>query len=619
MPEREWRRILIPFALLGLFSLLAFANSLTNGFAFDDESIIVQNRMIKSLSNIPRLFTSDYWASTLGPGFGGNIYRPLVLLSFVLNYAAGALNPFGYHLINLLLHLTVCIALYILARQLGLSWAAALATAILFAVHPLHTEAVTGIVGRAELLMAAGVLLAMIWYVRGGAPSRLEFRFALASWAAFTTALLSKEQAMMLPALLVLADISLVGAGKGRQGWYQLLGGAWYRRLGYLLILGTYLALRAAVLADPFAKARQEIQFLDNPLAHVAWGLRVLTALKVAGRYLWLLVWPMKLSADYSYNAIPVATSLWEPGVILAGLAWLGLLGLGVYAWLRGIRPAVFGIGFAVLTFLPASNFLLPIGTIMGERLFYLPSAGLCIVVGAAWDRTATWSRPPGKLRAVAMGGFGVFILAVLLLTARTIRRNQDWRNTETLMQSAVRVVPESAKVQTALSAFLINAGKIDEAITGLTTALRLTPDYMSAYFNLGRAYVAKGRWNEAEAVYRRALAISERRGGPEHPAVADSLNRLAGLYISPVGRVVFPDKLEQAEALLQRALAIQEKSLGPEHPAVAETLSNLAALYTTQRKYAQAEALLQRALAIREKSSGRGHPTAAQSLERNP
>ncbi len=615
-PERKRWRTLIVFGLLALFTLLAFANSLTNGFAFDDESIIVQNRVIKDLAYLPVLFTSDYWASTLGRGFGGNIYRPLVLLSFALNYAVGGVNPFGYHLINLLLHLAVCLALYAVARQFGLSWAAALAASTLFAVHPLHTEAVTGIVGRAEVLMALGILLSVAWYVRAGVSCRLDIRFVAASWTAFAAALLSKEQAMMLPALLALADLSLERTLKQGQAWTPVIRTAWRRYLPYVLILGGYLGLRAAVLTDPFSKVSQRIQFLDNPLAHVAGDIRVLTALDVAGRYLWLLMWPVKLSADYSYNAIPVATSLWDRGVLLAGLAWVGLLVMAVYGWLRGIRPVVFGIGVTLLTFLPASNFLLLIGTIMGERLFYLPSAGLCLLIGAAWDWMAARSRKLGGLRWIEIAWLGVFALVILLLTARTIQRNRDWRNTETLMQSAAQVVPGSAKVQTLFSTFLIEAGQIDEAIGRLKEAVKLEPDYVFALLNLGRAYAAKGNWLEAEAVFKRALATSERLGGPEHPAVADSLSRLAALYASPVARVMLPNRIEQAESLLQRALAIRQKALGPEHPAVAETLSDLAALYRSQGKYSQAEPLLQRALAIREKTLGLSRPTAARSLE---
>ncbi len=614
--EHQWRSILIAFGILAVVSLLAFANSLTTGFAFDDESVIVQNRLIKSLSFLPALFTSDYWASILGPGFGGNIYRPLVLVSFALNYAAGGLNPFGYHLANLLLHLGVCCALFALARQLDLSRAAALAASTLFAVHPLHTEAVTGIVGRAELLMTLGVLLAVTWYLRGGAPARLEARFALASWAAFVAALLSKEQAMILPALLVLADVSAVPAEEGRRDWGYVTRTAWRRYLGYFLILGAYVALRAAVLETPFTKSRQEIQFLDNPLAHVSWDLRLLTALKVAGKYLWLVLWPAKLSADYSYNAIPQVTSVWEPGVLVAGLAWGGILGLGLYALLRGMRPVAFATGFTLLTFLPASNVLVPVGTIMGERLFYLPSAGLCLLLGAGWDQMAAWLRQDRVGRPAALSCLGVFFLALLLLTARTIQRNRDWRNTETLMQSAARVVPESAKVQTILGTFRIEAGQLDEAIAGLEKAIRLEPTYVAAQFNLGRAHAAKGNWPEAEAVFRRALTTAEGLGGPDHPAVADALNRLAALYASPIGRVVLPAGLERAEPLFQRALAIREKALGADHPAVAETLSNLANLYLTQRRYAQAEPLFQRALAIREKALGADHPVVAQSLE---
>ncbi len=596
------------FGLLALLALLSFANAFPNSFALDDVPIIVENRLIKSLGHLPTLFTTDYWAGTAGSGVGGALYRPLVLVSFALNYFMGGLNPFGYHLVNLLLHLAASWVLYALARQLDLSWAGALAASALFAVHPLHTEAVTGIVGRAELLMALGVLLAVVWYRRGGAPDRLEPGFAVASWGAFALALLSKEQAMMLPALLLLSDFDTARDVR-RRTWKEVLPGAWRRYLGYLLILGAFLVLRAAVLGSFVPQAHGMIHFLDNPLAHVPRLPQVVTALKVAGRYLWLFMWPAKLSADYSYTAIPIATSPWEPGVLLAGLAWGGLLGLGAYAYQRGVRPLFFGIGCTVLTFLPVSNLLIPIGTIMGERLFYLPSAGLCLIVGAGWDGMAAWAAQAGCLRLVIRVGLGVFALVLLLLSARTILRNQDWRNTRTLSQSTVQVVPHSAKAQVNYGAFLLDVGRIDEAIDALKRALTIEPDYADAHRNLGRAYAEKGLWHEAEAAAQRALAIWEKDQGQEHPAVAEALNDLGEFCY-------YQGKYGEAEPLYQRALAIRERALGPEHPAVAHALNNLAVLYYAQRKYAEAEPLFRRALAIREKALGADHPAMARLLE---
>jgi hypothetical protein len=360
--------------VIALLSILPFVGTLDNEFAFDDERVIVQNSIIKQLDHLPVLFTKGVWLSERAP-----VYRPIVLASFALNYALGGLDPSGYHVVNILLHTMVSLLLYGLARQLGFSPGACLVAGVLFAVHPLHTEAVTGIVGRAELLMALGVLLALKWHVQG---EGFQLRYVIPTWVSFAIALLSKEQAMMFPALALLYDISF---WKKERRWKEMIPHVAARYLGYLVILGGYLALRGVLFERALPSSRRGILFLDNPLAQLDWGSRYLTALKVAGKYLWLFVWPDKLSADYSYNAIRIASSLLDPAVPGSLIAWGGLLFVAIWSYFRGRRFAFFGIGFTVLMFLPVSNLLIVIGTIMGERLFYLPSAGLFLVIAAGF------------------------------------------------------------------------------------------------------------------------------------------------------------------------------------------------------------------------------------------
>lgn len=532
------------FGVLALLSVVSHATSLTNGFVFDDEFLITRNELIRSLKHIPTLLISHYWAApgdTMGVTFPSNLYRPLVVTTFALNYALGGLNPFGYHLVNVLVHFAVCLALYALARQLGWSSGGALAAAAIFAVHPLHTEAVTGIVGRSELLMALGVLLALRWYLRGGAPGQLIPRYALASWGAFLVALSSKEQAMVLPALLLLSDFTME-AGPGR--WRRLIRSAWRRQLGYGLVLGVFLGVRIAVLGGFFG-AGTPIPYLDNPAAHAAWYPRLLTAVTVAGKYLSLFAWPDTLSADYSYNAIPLTTSLRDPAVLAALAAWGILVGLAGYSRIRGTRRGFFAVGLTGLTFLPASNLLVPIGTIMGERLFYLPSAGLCLLIGLGWDHVQAWADRTGRRQLFTRGG--VVALAVLLipLTLRTIRRDRDWKDDKTLWEATVKVAPQSAKVlynlaliqadtaqalQTYEAAIriypdhlktngdvnggygsaLLRLGRVAEAIEALERAVALRPRIKGVHYNLGLAYVKEGRLEDAEVAYRRELALNE-------------------------------------------------------------------------------------------------------------
>lgn len=577
-------------------ALVAFANTLANGFVLDDQPAIVQNPLVKSLAHLPTLFATDYWLGGLGPGFGA-LYRPLVLASFAVNYAVGGLEPLGYHLVNVLLHAGVGLALYALGRDLRLSAGGSLASAVLFVAHPIHTEAVAGIAGRAELLMTLGVIGALLGHLRAAPGTRRWL--VLASGAAFAAALLSKEQAVVLPALLVLADLVLRAPVRPR----------WRRYAGHLVVLAGYLGLRWSVLGGTLAEDPRHVPFLNNPLAHASPPERVLTAVAVAGRYLWLMVWPRDLSADYSYDAIPLATSALAPGVALAALAWAALLALGLLGCRRPLPAVGFGIGCAVLAFLPVSNLVLPIGTIMGERLFYLPSAGLCLLAGAGWDAVAGRIAAGRHRRRAGPCALGLVGLVTLLLVARTVERNRDWRDGSTLFASAVRVVPRSAKAQANHGVSLAAAGRLDEAIVSLRRAVEIAPRDAGSLLHLGRGYAAAARWQEAEAAYRQSLERWRQTEGAERdPGMAEALNDLATLRYHQ-------RRVDEAERLFRQSLALRERALGSRHPAVAQSLSNLSNVLHLQGRYDETEPLLVRAITIREAGLGPDHPALATVL----
>lgn len=537
-------------ALLGILVLVAFANALPNAFVFDDLLIIVDNPLVHGIHNVGRLLTAHYWEGTpinqdRWTAAGPKLYRPLVMATYALNYTLGGLAPEGYRAVNLLLHAAVSVALWALAGRLGWSPAAATVGAVLFAVHPLHTEAVAGVVGRAELLMALGVLGALLWYPGTGRQVPGRGRVGLASLGAFAVGLASKEQAIVLPALLVLTDACTSGPRLGlpRRPRAWLLTAT--RRYGpYLALAAGYLALRWAVLGE-FLGASGRPLFHDNPLASVDWQTRVLTAWKVAGHYLWLMVWPDHLSADYSYRAIPLSHSLAEPGVLGGMGVWGILLAVGLATYVRGQRLVSFAVGLTVIAFLPASNLPTAIGTIMGERLFYLPSAGLCLLAASAWDGLRAGVAGRASAGRLTLAGAGVVVLVVTALLARTVVRNTDWRDLQTLWTATARVVPGSCKVHNNLARLTRNAdeviresetaeaicpdlgssdanfnlvygtallreGRVDEAIERLETAQVLRTSFDTNY-NLALAYTRKQRWPDAEAVFRNALALAPR------------------------------------------------------------------------------------------------------------
>jgi Flp pilus assembly protein TadD len=475
----------------------------------------------------------------------------------------GGLNPLGFHLVNVLLHLTVTWLLYLVGFQLGLSRRAAVLSAVLFAIHPIHSEAVSGVVGRAELMMVIGVLAALRWFTQGrSGPSLIAFGLGL----------LSKEQAATLPALLLLYDLTVPGPFAGLHSRSQRLRVAFRRYGPYLLVLMGYGFLRWRVLGGALNLPSASI--LENPLPHLDSPLGLVNAVKVCGLYLWLCVWPASLSADYSYNAIPLADSLLDTGLGFALLAWLTLLGIAVRSFRRD-RRAFFCVGLLTATFLPVSNLAIPIGTIMGERLFYLPSAGLCLLAGLAYERVTSHS---SRITHHALLLLLVLICAALLV--RTVVRNQDWVSTEHLFLSALRVVPDNAKVHAALGRIAKNKGRWDEAISHFQTALGIYPGYSQEdvpfnsnfgialiekgmvaegtaaleraiqinpqwsllHYNLGFAYSKQERYREAEAAYRRALSLND-----EDPRAYTGL----GYLFLRQGR--YEEALASAEAALER------------------------------------------------------------------
>jgi len=552
----EWaaaRSSSLAFGLLVLLATLPFLNTFPNKFAFDDIPAIERNPRIQSLKNIPTLLTTGYWTQTRT---GGSLYRPLVTISYALNHAVGDLRPFGYHLVNLLAHLGVCLLLYRLALRLFHHRQGALVAAALFAVHPLHTEAVTEIVGRAELFAAGFFFLGWWWYLEGQSRPR----FAVASLGVYALGLLSKENAVALPGVLLLSDLYTAKAS-AQEG--QAVGAPGFklrdlvrRYAGYGAVLVGYILVRVAVIGLwPQRPAR-----LDNPLAHAGTIPRFLTALEVAGRYLWLMVWPHRLSPDYSYNQIPVVSSPWVPGVLVAALAWAALIGVAGWSY-RGTRRAFLCVGFTLITFLPVSNFLIPIGTIMGERLFYLPSAGLCLLAGVAWQWLMEWCQGRTALARVRWVGLALLGVIVSLLAIRTVLRNGDWRDQATLFLRAVEVAPNSAKVHFNLGGVYFEKGLTDEAMREYQVSLNILPTPI-VYRGLGTLYLRKGLLDAAIADYRRALALD--------PADAEAYNNL-GYALLKQGSVeeaiqalqkavVLDPELADAHYTLGRALATQAR-----------------------------------------------------------
>ncbi len=463
-------------AVVAVVAAAAFARTVGFGWVYDDQMEIVRNVLVHSLEHLPTLFTTTVWA---GSGMETYLYRPLGLLTHALNYRISGQDPWSYHLVNVLLHAGVSLLVVRLGLLWGLTPAAAGVGGLLFALHPAHVEVAAAVFGRKDLLAGLFVLTMVLGH--RAALARGGWRLVVPS-AAFAAALLSKEVGAV--GLLLVGAHDLLLGGDRR----KLLGG---RRgagsyVSYLLVLLCYIVVRNQVTGT---LGVPETSFYDNPLVGADPFSRLATALVVIGRGLLLLILPLTLSPDYSYNAIPLVQSPLDPR-FLAALVVLALAGALLLRLIRkgrseeGHPPDVrtlvlLGMAWYAITLLPVSNLLVTVGTIFGERLLYLPSVALCLTAAAAIHRIALRHRRAALAGTLLLlGGF----------TTQTIRYTEAWQDDLSLFRWAVERVPTSTKAHHKLGEELLRVGEFGDALRSLDRALAIAPGNEFATFTRGIA-----------------------------------------------------------------------------------------------------------------------------------
>jgi Tfp pilus assembly protein PilF len=455
-------------ALLLAVALLVYANTLLNGFVFDDELYIFSNPAVTHVS-APSLFR---------PLRVNNVFRPVTFATLAANWTLGKARPFGYHLFNVLLHAAVTLLLYLVLRKLleALPQAGSIAftAAMIFAVHPIHTEAVAWITARSELLAAFFLLGAWIWHLNDRQVPAL---------VCLVLAMMSKESAVVFLPLAMAGDYA-----RGNVKPYSR----------YALIAGTivlYMGVFWKIEGGRFGE--KVVNFLDNPLASLPASLRVFNALPVAWKYVGLQLYPARLSCDYSYNAI-LLHSNWR---YLAVPAVATFLVLALWVWTVGTRRNEWFLAGAIYlgSFSVTTNVLVPTGTIMGERLAYLPSAGICLLAALIWVRLEN------RARTLA---WAVLVILVVCLAMRTAVRNLEWRDDFTLFSTDVQTVPGSAKAHCNLGAAYLHRGQLELSRAEMQTALRIYPDFPEALEGYGLAEVRMGRLQEGRSLLEKAVSV---------------------------------------------------------------------------------------------------------------
>jgi Tfp pilus assembly protein PilF len=482
----------------------AYANSLGNGFAYDDEPIILENPVLTGGDWVGAL-RLPWWPYKIE---GTGLYRPLSGAALAVQWDLYRGEPTGYHFSNVLLHSTVSLLVFLLLLELGTLPGALLGGAT-FAVHPLHTEAVANVVGQAELLSALFFLAACLLYLRGrvwvGIPRLIR---TLAIPLLYFLSLASKEIGVTLPGALVLLELLRPrDAAEERASFMDRL---WEEAPAFLLMaaaLLSYLGLRFLVLGSIGGEMVAPVFQAVGPHA------RVLTALALWVQYLRLLLFPLDLASDY------------DPGVLFPseGLdlgVFLGLLCLGALAVLaartRAKAPLVaLGVLWFVVVVLPVSNLLFPTGVLLAERTLYLPSVGLALVVAGVTPLALSLRRP---LRRWVMPAALAGMLALFL---RTLERNPTWGSSFEVARTLSQEHPESWRAFRARALALEGRGEMTEAADQWDKAVKLTPFNYTLLVEAGEFHGREGDESRGDTYLRRAIELE--------PTLANAYQILAG------------------------------------------------------------------------------------------
>jgi len=561
------RRPWLTLAAILIIAAVPYLNALGNGFVYDDYQQILINPYLRSFHYLRTIFTTSVWSFLGGAAGVTNYYRPLMTFGYLLCFKLFGPSAFAFHLVSLLMHLAVVLLVYQVTASLFRDRDIAALTALMFALHPIHSESVDWIAAVTDIEVALFFLAGFWFYLRiprlvASRPDRRWLSAQAGLLLCLALALLSKEQALMLPVLCTLFehfyrdDRALTTPGKKIARYAP----AW-------LLVPVYLLLRIRLLGSlvPANWVRPGVTVEDA----------VLSAGALLFQYVGKMLWPARLCAYYVF---PVSWTVLLPEV-LGGIV-VALAGAALFVlWWRA-RLVSFGMIWFLVTLLPVLDVrVMPIAA-FAERYLYLPSVGFCWML--AWAALRLWRLADGPRRTwrVALATAGA--LLANLAIARTVIRNRDWHDDLRFYRSALAVSPDAYVLHTNLGKLywdtgqsqlagkewraaaaiqpeepvvlsnmgllLMSEGRYDEAVDNLKHALRIAPEDTATHIDLGMAYAEMGRRDDAERELQTALRLS--------PLSIFAHNQLGQLYFDE-------ERFTDADREFQASLA-----LGPNLPA---------------------------------------------------
>ncbi|XP_033491181.1 protein O-mannosyl-transferase TMTC3 isoform X1 [Epinephelus lanceolatus] len=555
----SWKEILL---LTGLV-VGCYWNSLSCGFVFDDVSAILDNKDLRPITPLRNLFLNDFWGTPMAEERSHKSYRPLTVLTFRLNYLFSELSAASYHLLNVVLHGVVCV-LFLRVCRLFLDKTSSLVAALLFAVHPIHTEAVTGVVGRAELLSSIFLLAAFLAYTKStGADHSIVWAPIALTVILVAAATLCKEQGITVVGICCVHEV-FVAQGftlpmlldtlrqvlQGKDGFpYAVL-----QTLLKLIVLVISTLLLVIIRVQVIQSQLPVFTRFDNPAAVSPTPARQLTFNYLLPVNAWLLLNPSELCCDWTMGTIPLVESLLDLRN-LATLVFYTFLGLLAYHSLRyrhsSAKTVIMALSLIVLPFIPASNLFFPVGFVVAERVLYVPSMGFCVLVAHGFKMVTH----KGHMKKVSW-----LIIGVLLTThaVKTFNRNWDWESEYTLFTSALKVNKNNAKLWNNVGHALENQNNYARALRYFLQATRVQPDDIGAHMNVGRTYKNLNKSKEAEDAYLVAKSLMPQVIPGKKYATRVAPNHL-NVYINLANLIrANESRLEEADQLYRQAISMR-------------------------------------------------------------
>lgn len=547
----EFPHILVVL-FIAVITFLVYLNMLGNDFVFDDKDLVSENPLVWDLKNIPRVFQSEFQLSSTTTGF----YRPLILLSLIIDYQLWGLSPLGYHLSNLLIHLITSILVYFLALGLLRERGIAFWSSLIFALHPVHAANVAWVAGRGDSLCGMFYILTLVLFLKAlQVESRGKIVFLLISWMSFFLALTAKEMAVTLPLLIILYFFCF------QHKWKRMI----VYCIPYFFVLGVYLYIRMTVLGQ---MAKRGLELNELP-----W--RLVTMTDIIARYLGLLVFPARLNI---YYVTPLIRTVLDPRVVLASFLLLVIAWFAVRVY-RSSRPLFFAVLWFFITLLPIANIVPVWDTMMTEYWIYIPSFGFCLLLGIIARQIPVWRRQT----VILLSGFLVTsALAIVSI-------NRTWKDELTFYERMTTYAPGYYLGHYNLGNTYFRMDENELAQKEYEQAIDLNPYYSSSYVNLGGVYNKQHRFDEAIEVFKKALVLR-----PDDEEIKANI-AIAQANKEKFGGDVSIKDIEKTENMEERLREAVEKN--PDNPTI---INNLGVFYAKAGRIDEALECFRRAVDLR-------------------